>query len=159
MGRDCRLALRRSGLLPIIDCAYQGLGHGMDEDAYGMRTVLAAVPEALIAYSCDKNFGMYRDRVGAFYILGSDQAVLDRHFRTANALARAAWSMPPDHGGAAVRMILRDPELTSAWLDELDDDAHADAAGARAAGQGGQRGPDRSHPARHAATGCSPCCR
>ena len=107
-------------LLPIIDLAYQGLGHGMAEDAYGLRTVLAAVPEALIAYSCDKNFGMYRDRVGAIYVMAPDGEVLRRVLSNGYALARAAWSMPPDHGGAAVRLILEDPALTALWLDELD---------------------------------------
>ena len=107
-------------LLPIIDLAYQGLGHGMEADAYGLRTVLAAVPEALIAYSCDKNFGMYRDRVGAIYVMAPDGEVLRRVLSNGYALARAAWSMPPDHGGAAVRLILEDPALTALWLDELD---------------------------------------
>jgi aromatic-amino-acid transaminase len=107
-------------LLPILDLAYQGLGHGMEEDAYGLRKVLSAVPEALIAYSCDKNFGMYRDRVGAIYVMAPDGEVLNRVLSNGHALARAAWSMPPDHGGAAVRIILEDPELTAMWLDELD---------------------------------------
>lgn len=108
------------GILPIIDLAYQGLGHGMEEDAYGLRRVLAEVPEALIAYSCDKNFGMYRDRVGALYVMAHDAEVLNRVLSNGHALARSAWSMPPDHGGAAVRLILEDPALTALWLDELD---------------------------------------
>ncbi len=114
-------AFAASGTFPIIDSAYQGLGHGMEEDAAGMRAVLAAVPEAFIAYSCDKNFGQYRDRVGAFYVMAQDQGPLDTAFSNANALARAGWSMPPDHGGAAVRIILRDPDMTAQWLAELDD--------------------------------------
>ena len=109
-----------AGLLPILDLAYQGLGHGMEHDAYGLRRVLRAVPEALIAYSCDKNFGMYRDRVGAIYVLAADAEVLNRVLSNGHALARAAWSMPPDHGGAAVRIILEAPKLTALWLDELD---------------------------------------
>ena len=113
-------AFERSGAFPIVDSAYQGLGHGMEEDAAGMRALLARVPEAFVAYSCDKNFGQYRDRVGAFYVLGTDQATLDTAFSNANALARACWSMPPDHGGAAVRIILRDPDLTAQWQAELD---------------------------------------
>lgn len=113
-------AFAASGTFPIIDAAYQGLGHGMEEDAAGMRALLAAVPEAFIAYSCDKNFGQYRDRVGAFYVMARESAQLDTAFSNANALARAGWSMPPDHGGAAVRIILRDPDLTAQWLGELD---------------------------------------
>ncbi len=114
-------AFASSGTFPIIDSAYQGLGQGMEEDAAGMRSVLAAVPEAFIAYSCDKNFGQYRDRVGAFYVMAAESDTLGTAFSNANALARAAWSMPPDHGGAAVRIILRDAAMTKAWLAELDD--------------------------------------
>jgi len=113
-------AFAASGTFPIIDTAYQGLGRGLEEDAAGMRAVLAAVPEAFVAYSCDKNFGQYRDRVGAFYILGPGQDTLPTACSNANALARACWSMPPDHGGAAVRIILRDPDMTKMWLAELD---------------------------------------
>ena len=106
--------------LPVLDLAYQGLGDGMDEDAYGVRQVVAAVPEALIAYSCDKNFGLYRDRVGALYVLAADGECLKRVLSNGHALARAAWSMPPDHGAAAVRLILEDAGLTAQWQDELD---------------------------------------
>jgi aromatic-amino-acid transaminase len=112
--------LAEGGLLPILDLAYQGLGHGMEEDAYGMRAVLAAVPEAIVAYSCDKNFGLYRDRVGAVYAVAQDAAQLDPILSNGHALARAAWSMPPDHGAAAVRLVLRDATLTELWSDELD---------------------------------------
>jgi aromatic-amino-acid transaminase len=117
-------AVAQTGVFPIIDVAYQGLGAGLDEDAAGFRSLLAKVPEAFIAYSCDKNFGMYRDRVGAFYIMtntGAEGAeTLDKAFTNANALARASWSMPPDHGAAAVRLILRDSDMTAQWSDELD---------------------------------------
>lgn len=113
-------ALAASAALPVLDIAYQGLGHGMDEDAYGIRKVLGAVPEALIAYSCDKNFGMYRDRVGALYVMAQTSDHLAPILSNLNALARASWSMPPDHGAAAVRLILRDEDMTQVWLDELE---------------------------------------
>ena len=112
-------AFANSAALPILDLAYQGLGDGMDDDAYGVRAVLAAVPEALLAYSCDKNFGMYRDRVGALYVLAEQAGQLSAIMSNLNALARASWSMPPDHGAAAVRVILGDPAMTKLWLDEL----------------------------------------
>ena len=113
-------AIRASGVLPVIDLAYQGLGAGMEEDAYGLRRVLAEVPEALIAYSCDKNFGLYRDRVGAVYVMMESADQVGAAISNGHALARAAWSMPPDHGAAAVRIILEDQTLTAQWLDELD---------------------------------------
>ncbi|HUQ13017.1 MAG TPA: amino acid aminotransferase [Novosphingobium sp.] len=112
------LAAKR--LLPVLDLAYQGLGQGLEEDAYGVRKVLATVPEALVAYSCDKNFGLYRDRVGAFYVMADKADDLATIMSQAHALARANWSMPPDHGAAAVRLVLADEHLTAQWLDELD---------------------------------------
>lgn len=113
--------LKDKGVLPIIDLAYQGLGDGMDADAYGLRAVIAAVPEALVAYSCDKNFGLYRDRVGALYAMGATADDTVRIMSNGAALARANWSMPPDHGGAAVRTILEDEALTADWLAEVED--------------------------------------
>lgn len=113
--------LAETGVLPILDLAYQGLGLGMEADAYGARKVLASVPEALIAYSCDKNFGLYRDRVGAAYAMAADPSLVGAIMSNGHALARANWSMPPDHGASAVRLILRDQAMTKLWLDELDD--------------------------------------
>lgn len=113
-------ALASSPVLPIVDFAYHGLGFGLEEDAAGMRALLAAVPEALVAYSCDKNFGVYRDRVGAFYVKSDNRDHLPVAISNAAALARANWSMPPDHGGAAIRLILGDEGMTAEWLAELD---------------------------------------
>ncbi|MEO6717788.1 MAG: aromatic amino acid transaminase [Novosphingobium sp.] len=106
-------------LLPLLDLAYQGLGAGMEEDAYGVRRVLAAVPEAIIAYSCDKNFGLYRDRTGALYVMMAEASQLPLAMSNGHALARANWSQPPDHGAAAARIVMEDPALTAQWLDEL----------------------------------------
>ena len=106
-------------VLPIIDLAYQGLGEGWEADGAGMLKVIAAVPEALIAYSCDKNFGLYRDRVGALYVQSADEATTTRILSNGHALARAAWSMPPDHGAAAVRLVLEDAATAQSWQDEL----------------------------------------
>ena len=114
-------ALGSSDVLPILDIAYQGLGQGMEEDVAGVRSVLGKVPEALVAYSCDKNFGLYRDRVGAFYMIAAEADQLAAIGSNANALARANWSMPPDHGGAAVRLLLEDESMTATWLEELDE--------------------------------------
>ncbi len=112
-------AIATKGIFPIVDTAYQGLGNGLEEDAYGTRAIVDAVPETLVCYSCDKNFGVYRDRVGAFYMVAANSDDLPAITSNANALARANWSMPPDHGGAVIRTILRDPDMTQMWLDEL----------------------------------------
>jgi aromatic-amino-acid transaminase len=110
----------RRGLTPLIDLAYQGLGAGLEEDAAGMRLVLKAAPDALLAYSCDKNFGLYRERVGALFALSQSRARLDLAASNIKALARANWSMPPDHGAAVVRVVLESPSLTADWTLELE---------------------------------------
>lgn len=112
--------LAERGLVPFVDLAYQGLGNGLDMDADGTRCVLARVEEALVAYSCDKNFGLYRERTGALFVLGRDADAAGTVRANLASLARVNWSMPPDHGAAAVRVILESDELAHAWRRELD---------------------------------------
>lgn len=107
------------GLVPLIDLAYQGLGRGLDDDARGFRRLVAALPEALLAYSCDKNFALYRERVGALFVQAATPSAAVRVRDTMLVLARSMWSMPPDHGAAIVRTILEDAELTRVWRAEL----------------------------------------
>jgi aromatic-amino-acid transaminase len=107
------------GVIPFIDLAYQGLGDGMEEDAWGTRLILDTVPDVLLAYSCDKNFAMYRDRVGALFVQAGSAAMLNLAKANALTIARSLWSMPPDHGAAVVGTILDDPDLRAAWQDEL----------------------------------------
>lgn len=109
--------LAERGLIPFFDFAYQGLGEGLDADAAGMRLVLDHVDEALIGYASDKNFGVYRERVGALYVMTNNPRAV---YSQAMALARANWSMPSDHGAAVVRLVLQSPELTRDWTVELD---------------------------------------
>lgn len=107
------------GLLPFIDCAYQGFGRGLEEDVQGLRHVLSRVDQAIVAYSCNKNFGLYRDRVGALFAVGQDAEATRLIQSNLEKRARSLWSMPPDHGGAVVRLILEDPDLHARWLAEL----------------------------------------
>lgn len=109
--------LAARGLIPFFDFAYQGLGDGLDADAAGMRLVIEHVDEALIGYASDKNFGVYRERVGALYVVTNNPRAV---YTQAMALARANWSMPSDHGAAVVRLVLQSPELTRDWMAELD---------------------------------------
>jgi aromatic-amino-acid transaminase len=111
--------LREREVLPLIDLAYQGLGDGLDEDALGTRIILDTVGEALLAYSCDKNFGLYRERVGALYALSQSPAQAAVVHSNLLSLTRANWSMPPDHGAAIVRVILEDADLAADWRAEL----------------------------------------
>ncbi len=117
--RSLAVFVAARGLVPLIDLAYQGLGVGLEEDAAGMRATLAAVPEALVAYSCDKNFALYRERVGALWVQAATPAGAIPIRETMLVLARSLWSMPPDHGAAVVRLILDDADLAASWRAEL----------------------------------------
>lgn len=110
----------RTGLVPFVDLAYQGLGDGLEEDAAATRTVLNRLPDALVAYSCDKNFGLYRERVGALWLQAGTLERTEVARSNLLALARSLWSMPPDHGAAIVRTILETADLRALWAAELD---------------------------------------
>ena len=112
------LALDR-GFIPLIDLAYQGLGLGMDSDAFGVRCMAARLPELLVAVSCSKNFALYRERVGCAMVFASEPKRLTIAFSELLGLLRANYSMPPDHGAAVVACILNDPELRASWSEEL----------------------------------------
>ena len=109
----------RKGLLPLIDIAYQGLGHGLEADAADMRALLDAVPEAIVTASCSKNFGIYRERLGALWLKGGNAQAALRARATCVKAGRTMWSMPPDHGASVVRTLLESAELTATWQAEL----------------------------------------
>ena len=107
------------GLIPLIDIAYQGFGRGLDEDGFGVRLALDSCDEVIVAQSCDKNFSVYRDRVGSLWVKTGSKNTTDTAMAHVFQRAREMWSMPPDHGAAAVHIILEDPELRARWLVEL----------------------------------------
>ena len=108
------------GLIPFVDIAYQGFGRGLNEDAHGLRGILAACDEVIIAQSCDKNFSVYRDRVGSLFLKTGSAEASTRAMAHVHQRAREMWSMPPDHGAAAVHIVLEDDELRAHWHVELD---------------------------------------
>ena len=111
--------IKAKGLLPYVDIAYQGLGEGMDEDAAGLRLMANTVPEMVIASSCSKNFGLYRERTGTAIIISTTEAQAHLAQSQMNGLIRANYSMPPSHGALVVETILADPKLKQMWRDEL----------------------------------------
>ncbi|MEZ5770823.1 MAG: amino acid aminotransferase [Defluviimonas denitrificans] len=112
--------LEKTGAVPMIDIAYQGFGDGLDADAAGVRLIANRLPEVLIAASCSKNFGIYRERTGALIAL-SDPARQEVTQGTLAYLNRQNYSFPPDHGARLVTMILADPALRAEWEAELEE--------------------------------------
>jgi len=112
-------------LVPFVDIAYQGFGDGLDDDAFGTRELARTVPELLIAASCSKNFGIYRERTGILLAVAKDKERLGVVQDTLAFLNRQAFSFPPDHGSRLVTMILNDTGLRADWEAELSDIRHS----------------------------------
>ncbi len=109
----------RKHLLPFIDIAYQGLGDGLNEDAHGLRLMADTVPEMIVASSCSKNFGLYRERTGTVVVISSDATRAAISGSQLFSTIRGHYSMPPAHGAAIVETILSQSELNTQWVDEL----------------------------------------
>lgn len=106
-------------LLPFVDFAYQGFGRGLMEDTEGLKIILKHCPEALVASSFSKNFGLYSERVGAIALVtetGPQNAIGMSQLKR---IVRTNYSNPPRHGGAVVATVLGDAELTELWHQEL----------------------------------------
>jgi len=108
------------GAVPFIDIAYQGFGDGLNEDAAGVRLLAATFPQMLIAASCSKNFGVYRERTGIVMAIAPNTATRDITQGNLAHLNRQNFSFPPDHGARLVSMILTDPTLKADWMAELE---------------------------------------
>ncbi|PTX57542.1 aromatic-amino-acid transaminase [Litoreibacter ponti] len=112
--------LRAKQLIPFVDIAYQGFGDGLEADAFGPRHLAKTQPEMLIAASCSKNFGVYRERAGLLMCVSQDAAKTALNQATVAFLNRQNYSFPPDHGARLVTMVLQDDLLRADWQTELE---------------------------------------
>ncbi|EOC7460304.1 aromatic amino acid transaminase [Vibrio cholerae] len=110
---------QKNGFIPFVDIAYQGFGDGLEQDAQGLRYMAERMEEMLITTSCSKNFGLYRERTGAAIVIGKSQQEVTNARGKMLTLARSTYTMPPDHGAALVKTVLRDEQLTAIWQQEL----------------------------------------
>jgi aspartate/tyrosine/aromatic aminotransferase len=117
--REVAAVIASRQLLPFVDIAYQGFANGLEEDAFPLRLLFEQVPEMIVANSCSKNFGLYRDRVGSLSIVAADGTGAAIVRSQVFNIVRTMYSMPPDHGAAVVASILNDAELRAEWLTEL----------------------------------------
>jgi aspartate/tyrosine/aromatic aminotransferase len=117
--REIAEIVRERKLLPLVDFAYQGFGSGLREDAVGLETLCAPGQEMLVCSSFSKNFGLYRERVGAMTVVAEDAETADKAFSQVKAAIRANYSNPPAHGAAAATAVLNDGELRPLWENEL----------------------------------------
>jgi aspartate aminotransferase len=109
----------RQGFTPFIDIAYQGLGDGLDQDAAGLRLMVERLPEVIVAASCSKNMGLYRERTGAALFVCRDRRNADALTSHALTAARRLYSMPPAHGALLAGRVLAQDALREQWQAEL----------------------------------------
>lgn len=112
--------LEEKELFPFVDIAYQGFGDGLEEDAAAVRLIAKRLPELVVAASCSKNVGLYRERVGAAILVGRNEAETALAFGQLTSVIRSNYSMPPDHGANATEMVMTDSALSSSWREELE---------------------------------------
>jgi len=113
--------LKEKSAVPFVDIAYQGFGDGLAEDGAATRLVASSFDNVLIAASCSKNFGVYRERTGILMSITKDTAQRDLAQQNMAFLNRQNFSFPPDHGARVVTTILNDPELRADWEAELEE--------------------------------------
>lgn len=111
---------QKTGFIPFIDVAYLGFGDGLEDDAFGTRLMVNNLPEVIIAASCSKNFGLYRERVGVALMVTANSTIKNAIQSQIQAIARGIYSMPPSYGGALVDIILSDNALRAEWQNEVE---------------------------------------
>lgn len=113
--------VRARNILPLLDFAYQGFADGIEADAVGLRTFATPGAELIVCSSFSKNFGLYRERVGALTMVARDRETAVAVQSQVKRSIRANYSNPPAHGAAVVTTILKDDDLTALWHTELAD--------------------------------------
>jgi aspartate/tyrosine/aromatic aminotransferase len=111
--------VRRQKFIPLVDFAYQGLGDGLEEDRRGLHILAATGCEMFVASSYSKNFGLYRERIGALTLVTQAPEAAEIALSNVMITIRTNYSNPPAHGSSIVTTVLRDPELWKMWDDEV----------------------------------------
>ena len=106
-------------LTAFLDMAYQGFGHGIQEDGAVIQKFVAAGLNFLVSTSFSKSFSLYGERVGALSVVCKDKEECGRVLSQLKIVIRTNYSNPPIHGGAVVAAVLGNPELRALWEKEL----------------------------------------
>jgi aromatic-amino-acid transaminase len=112
-------AVKARGLVAFLDMAYQGFGHGIQEDGAVIGKFVAAGLNIFVSTSFSKSFSLYGERVGALSVVADDKDEAARVLSQLKIVIRTNYSNPPTHGGAVVAAVLNDPALRAQWEKEL----------------------------------------
>jgi aromatic-amino-acid transaminase len=112
-------AVKERGLVPFLDMAYQGFGHGIAEDGKVVVKFLDAGLNIFVSTSFSKSFSLYGERVGALSIVSESSEEAARVLSQLKRVIRTNYSNPPTHGAQVVALVLTTPALRTMWEDEL----------------------------------------
>ncbi len=112
-------AVKAKNLVPFLDMAYQGFGHGITEDGAVIGKFVAAGLTFFVSTSFSKSFSLYGERVGALSVLCESKDEAARVLSQLKIAIRTNYSNPPIHGGAVVAAVLNDPARRAVWEKEL----------------------------------------
>lgn len=111
--------VKARALVAFLDMAYQGFGHGIQEDGAVIGKFVAAGLNIFVSTSFSKSFSLYGERVGALSVVCNDKDEAARVLSQLKIVIRTNYSNPPTHGGAVVAAVLNNPELRALWEKEL----------------------------------------
>ena len=112
-------AVKSRGLVPFIDMAYQGFGHGIKEDGAAVDLFMQAGLDFFVATSFSKSFSLYGERVGALSVVCGSKDEAARVLSQLKRVIRTNYSNPPTHGAQVVALVLTTPALRTLWEGEL----------------------------------------
>ena len=112
-------AVKAGELTPFLDMAYQGFGHGIQEDGAVIGKFVRAGLTFFVSTSFSKSFSLYGERVGALSVLCESKEEAARVLSQLKIAIRTNYSNPPIHGGAVVAAVLNDPARRAVWEEEL----------------------------------------
>ena len=113
--------IEAKGLVPFVDCAYQGFASGdLDKDAWVVRHLLKnSNTEFFVAPSFAKNMGLYGERMGMLHVVTNQTDTANKVLSQLKLVIRPMYSSPPLQGARIVETVLGSPDLRQLWVQEL----------------------------------------
>jgi aromatic-amino-acid transaminase len=106
-------------LVPFLDMAYQGFGHGIAEDGAAVQCFLLMGQQFFVSTSFSKSFSLYGERVGALSVVCGSTDEAARVLSQLKIVIRTNYSNPPTFGAQVVATVLTTPALRVMWEEEL----------------------------------------
>ncbi len=110
---------KSAALVPFLDLAYQGFGHGIAEDGAAVQLFLKQGISFFVSTSFSKSFSLYGERVGALSVVCASGEECGRVLSQLKIVIRTNYSTPPTFGAHLVAAVLGSPELRALWEEEL----------------------------------------